>query len=59
MSPHEGGVQRIRIKAEPMTMEGVVGDLPALIYEGSLIVGADVQGNIVRFPAICMWGRFD
>jgi len=52
MSPHEGGTQRIRVKAEGMTLEGVVGDLPAWIYEGSLTVGADVQDNIVRFPAI-------
>jgi hypothetical protein len=29
----------------------VAGDLPASIYEGSLIVGAEAQGNIVRFPA--------
>jgi hypothetical protein len=34
-----------------MTMEGVLGDLPAWIYEGSLIVGADTQANIVRLPA--------
>jgi hypothetical protein len=51
MSPHEGGMQRIRIKAEDMTMEGAAGDLPARIYQGSLIVGAEMQGGIVRFPA--------
>jgi hypothetical protein len=51
MSPHEGGLQRIRVKFENMTTQGVVGDLPAVIYEGSLSVGAEVQGNIVPFPA--------
>ena len=51
-SPHEGGYQRIRIKGEGVTIEGAMGDLPTWIYEGALIVGADMQGNIVRFPAI-------
>jgi hypothetical protein len=27
-----------------------VGDLPAVIYEGSLVIGAETQGNIVPFP---------
>jgi len=52
MSPHEGGVQRVSMKITGMTKEGSVGDLPALIYEGSLQVGTEMQGNIVPFPAI-------
>ena len=52
VSPHEGGVQRIRINVEGMTKQGAVGDLPADVYEGSLIVGTDMQDNIVRFPAV-------
>jgi hypothetical protein len=42
MSPHEGGYQRVRIQAEEMTTEGAVGDLPALICQGSLEIGADM-----------------
>jgi len=51
-SSHEGGVQRIRINVEGMTMQGALGDLPSYIYEGSLIVGAAMQDNILRFPAV-------
>ncbi len=51
ISLHEGGVQRIRLKLDGMTKEGAVGDLPAVIYEGSLIVGTERQDNIVSFPA--------
>lgn len=50
-SPHEGGYQRFRIKIEDVSIDGIVGDLPAYIYEGSLTVGTDGQDNIVRFPA--------
>jgi hypothetical protein len=35
-----------------MTTQGALGDLPAEIYEGSLIVGADLQDNSVVFPAV-------
>lgn len=51
MSPHEGGVQRIRLKFEGMTTEGEVGKLPADIYDGSLMVGADIRDTF-RFPAV-------
>jgi hypothetical protein len=51
VSPGEGGVQRIRMKINAMTVEGDVGVLPAYVYEGSLTVGNAVQGNIVPFPA--------
>jgi hypothetical protein len=54
MSPHEGGVQRIRMNVEGMTVQGAVGDLPADICEGSLTVGNDMQDNIVPFPAVYM-----
>src|SRR5882757_2425048 len=39
VSPGEGGVQRIRIKIDAMTVEGDVGTLPSYVYEGSLTVG--------------------
>ena len=39
VSPGEGGVQRIRMKMDAMTVEGDVGVLPAYVYEGSLTVG--------------------
>lgn len=48
-SPHDGGVQRIRMNIQRMTMQGDVGGLPADIYEGTVLVGADMQ-NIVGFP---------
>ena len=47
----EGGVQRIRMKVEQMTIEGVVGKLPAYVYHGSLTIGSSVQDNMVPFPA--------
>ncbi len=47
----EGGIQRIRIKVEGMTVQGEIGQLPAYIYEGSLTIGASVQDNMVPFPA--------
>ena len=52
ISPGEGGVQRIRFEVEGMAKEGAVGDLPAYVFEGSLIVGTDLQDNMVRFPAV-------
>jgi hypothetical protein len=52
VSPHEGGMQRIRMSIAGMARQGEAGELPADIYEGSLIVGTDVQDNIVRFPAV-------
>jgi hypothetical protein len=51
VDPGEGGVQRIRIKIEAMTVKGEVGDLPSYIYEGSLIAGTSLQDNLVPFPA--------
>ena len=42
----EGGVQRIRMKIDALTVEGDVGVLPASIYIGSLTVGNSVQYNI-------------
>jgi hypothetical protein len=52
ISPGDGGVQRIRIKVEGMTIEGEVGALPAYVYEGSLVVGADTQDNMIPFPVV-------
>lgn len=46
----EGGVQRIRMKIDAMTVEGDVGVLPAYVYMGSLTVGNSVQYNMVPFP---------
>ena len=51
ISPGEGGVQRIRMKIDAMTIKGEVGMLPAYVYEGSLTVGSSVQDNMVPFPA--------
>jgi hypothetical protein len=51
ISPGEGGVQRIRMKFDAMTIKGEVGPLPSYIYEGSLTVGSTVQDNMVPFPA--------
>jgi hypothetical protein len=51
VSPGEGGVQRIRMKINAMTVEGDVGVLPAYVSEGSLTVGSSLQDNIVPFPA--------
>ena len=45
-------MQRIRLNVEGMTMQGTVGDLPANVYEGSLVAGPDIQDNILRFPAV-------
>ena len=51
ISPGEGGVQRIRMKIDAMTIKGEVGTLPAYVYKGSLTVGSSVQDNMVPFPA--------
>jgi len=51
VSPGEGGVQRIRLEIDAMTIKGEVGLLPASVYEGSLTVGDLVQDNMVPFPA--------
>jgi hypothetical protein len=50
ISPGEGGVQRVRITMEGMVVEGNVGELPAYVYEGSLMVGDCLQNNMVPFP---------
>jgi hypothetical protein len=47
----EGGVQRIRVSVEGMTVDGEVRDLPANIYQGSFTIGESTQDNIVPFPA--------
>jgi hypothetical protein len=47
----EGGVQRIRIRVEGMTVEGEVGSLPADIFEGSVKFAQTTHDNIVPFPA--------
>lgn len=51
VSSHEGGMQRVRLKFEGMTKEGEVDELPADIYDGSLIVGTDTR-DAFRFPAV-------
>lgn len=50
ISPGEGGVQRIRMKFEKMTIKGEVAPLPAYVYRGSLTIGGTVQNNMVPFP---------
>jgi hypothetical protein len=52
VAPGEGGVQRIRMKVEAMTVEGQVGELPSYLFEGSLTIGTSIQDNIVPFPAV-------
>jgi hypothetical protein len=46
----EGGIQRVRMIFENMTVEGVIGNLPAYIYEGSLTTGDAVLDNMIEFP---------
>src|ERR1700679_93737 len=46
----EGGFQRIRFRFDGVSVDGEVGDLPAYIYEGSLVIGESVQENMVQFP---------
>lgn len=50
-APHEGGMQRIRMTIDSMTVSGDIGELPARIYDGSLKVGQEILDNIIRFPA--------
>ena len=50
-SPGDGGYQLVRIKIDAMTIDGEIGNLPAYIYEGSLVVGTSIQDNLVPFPA--------
>jgi hypothetical protein len=45
-SPHEGGYQRIQMKIGGMMTHGLVGDLPADIYQGSVVIGREAQGVI-------------
>ena len=47
----EGGIQRIRVIFEAMLIEGMVGDLPAYICEGSLTAGSAVFDNLIDLPA--------
>ena len=44
----EGGIQRVRMIFENMTVEGVIGNLPAYIYEGSLTTGDVVLDNMIE-----------
>lgn len=47
----EGGVQRVRLAFENMTIDGVVGSLPAYIYEGSLTTDDAIFDNLITLPA--------
>jgi hypothetical protein len=51
VTPGEGGIHRIRPSSDAMSVKGVMGELPALIYEGSLAIATFVQDNLVPFPA--------
>jgi hypothetical protein len=51
VAPGEGGIQRIRINVDSMSVNGEVGSLPADIFEGSLKIGTSIQDNMVPFPA--------
>lgn len=50
ITPGEGGIQRIRIKVSSAAVEGSPGQLPATIYEGSIVVGSFTQDNMIPFP---------
>lgn len=50
--PHEGGIQRLRLTFEGISIDGTLGELPAYIYEGSLLIGTEIQDNILQFPAV-------
>jgi hypothetical protein len=50
-SAGEGGIQRIRMRINEMTVEGELGELPAGIYEGSLTAGTLALDNMNPFPA--------
>jgi hypothetical protein len=47
----EGGIQRVRVVFENITIDGMVGSLPAYIYEGSLEIGDVVFDNLIELPA--------
>lgn len=47
----EGGFQRVRLTFENMAIDGLVGELPAYIYEGSLATGDAVLYNLIELPA--------
>ena len=49
VSPGDGGVQLVRITMDQMAIEGGVGELPAYVYQGSLLVGDTLQDNMVPF----------
>ena len=46
----EGGIQRVRMIFENMKVDGLIGDLPAYIYEGSLTTGDAVLDNMIERP---------
>lgn len=50
-APGDGGVQRIRINVDSMSVNGELGSLPSDIFEGSLTIGTSLQENMVPFPA--------
>jgi hypothetical protein len=50
-SDGEGGTQRIRMRLGSLMVRGVVGELPADIYHGSLTVGELTLNNMIPFPA--------
>jgi hypothetical protein len=47
----EGGIQRVRLAVENMVVEGMVGRLPAYIYEGSLKVGNAAFDNLIELSS--------
>jgi hypothetical protein len=51
ISPGEGGVQRVRLKVGAMRVIGDVGDLPASIYDGSIVVGTSALDVLIPFPS--------
>lgn len=46
----EGGIQRVRMIFENMIIEGMIGNLPAYIYEGSLTTSDAVLNNMIELP---------
>ena len=50
-SPGEGGVQTVRMTFSNMRVEGVIGELPAYLYDSSLRIGTEIHTNMVAFPA--------
>lgn len=47
----EGGIQRVRLTFQNMAVDGLIGNLPAYIYEGSLTTGDAVLDNLIELPA--------